>query len=343
MLEVVCRVFNSATFESGPASRDSWRGGVEISQLREPTFPRSLVDVMCVSPDARDHVRSREIGDSDIARLADLLGRGLGYPSSYYLQILERLGQRAVPSGFPRYGYLLEAGDTIVGAILLIFTEIRLPDSCAIRCHVTAWYVEPSYRLYGAIFFAKALNHKEVTYLNISARPSAQAFLKLHGFQKYADGQFISVPALSAAFKGATDHVDVVGIDTTPNVPFDPLEQYLAMVHSKYGCLCLWCITSEQAYPFVFRERYFKGVIPSLQLVYCRDVKDFVRFARPIGRFLAHRGRFLVRIDANGPIQGLFGKYFDGMEPRYFKGAKPRLGDLAYTQFAMAPFIRRKQ
>jgi hypothetical protein len=52
------------------------------------------------------------------------------------------------------------------------------------------------------------------------------------------------------------------------------------------------------------------------------------------------RGKMLMRVDAKAPIDGLPGKCFDGMEPRYCKGAPPRLGDLACTQMAMRPFIR---
>jgi hypothetical protein len=39
--------------------------------------------------------------------------------------------------------------------------------------------------------------------------------------------------------------------------------------------------------------------------------------------------------------QTLIGKYIDGMEPRYYKGPKPRLGDLSYTQAVMCPHLRR--
>ena len=288
-----------------------------------------------------NRVRSREINNSDLLPLAEFLGRGLGYSSRYYSQILDRLAERPALTGFPRYGYLLESGNNIVGAIVLIFTEIRLTDVRTIRCHVTAWCVDPHYRTFGAIFFSKALNHKGVTYLNISARPSALPFLKLHGFSKYASGQFVAFPALSAAFTSSAEQVDVVGIDTTPTGRFDPFEHELLLTHEKYGCLCLWCVTSGRTYPFAFHERYFKGFLPGVQLVYCRDVEDFVRFVAPIGLFLAARRKFLVRIDSNGPIRGLVGRYFDGMEPRYYKGVKPRLGDLAYTQTVMAPFVRR--
>jgi hypothetical protein len=288
-------------------------------------------------------VHSREIRDSDIPSLAEFLGEGLGYPAEYYMQILERLTRHPTPAGFPKYGYVLVNDNNIVGAILLIFTELKLPDICTIRCHVTAWYVEPYFRPFGTLFFSKALNHEGVTYLNISARPNARPFLDLHGFSKYAKGQFLAIPLLSFAFATPDNQAKVVQADIVPTEHFFAFERELLLTHARYGCLCLWCLTPERAYPFVFHARHFRGFIPGVQLVYCPDVKDFVRFSAPIGLFLASHGKCFVRIDSNGPIRGLCGKYFDGMEPRYYKGQKPRLGDLAYTQGVMASHVRRRR
>ena len=76
--------------------------------------------------------------------------------------------------------------------------------------------------------------------------------------------------------------------------------------------------------------------MPCAQLIYCRDIADFVRFAGPLGRFLALRGRPFVIVDSNGPIPGLVGIYRRGSMPKYFKGPRrPRLGDLAYTEYAL--------
>jgi hypothetical protein len=86
----------------------------------------------------------------------------------------------------------------------------------------------------------------------------------------------------------------------------------------------------------VFRPRLVRGFIPCAQLIYCRDIADFVRCAGPIGRHLAWRGRPLAIVDANGPIPGLVGIFRRGSKPKYFKGPqRPRLGDLAYTEYAI--------
>ncbi len=112
--------------------------------------------------------------------------------------------------------------------------------------------------------------------------------------------------------------------------------------HAGYGCICVWCVTGGAAYPFVFHPEPVKRVVPSAQLVYCRDIDSFFRFAGPLGRYLLARGKLLVRVDANGPPPGLFGRYSAGLNPRWFKGVRPRLGDLAYTQLAMCPFTRAR-
>jgi len=79
--------------------------------------------------------------------------------------------------------------------------------------------------------------------------------------------------------------------------------------------------------------------VPALQLIYCRDIRDFVRLAGPIGRAMVRRGKLLVCLDADSPLPGLVGKYFAGRgSPRYFKGAeRPRIGDLTYSEIVLLP------
>jgi hypothetical protein len=126
------------------------------------------------------------------------------------------------------------------------------------------------------------------------------------------------VPMVSGLFGGSNVKV----FDATRNSPvsFDPRDQDMLLQHAGHGCVSLWCATAERAYPFVFRRRFVRGIVPYAQLIYCTDVADFVRFAGPLGRLLARRGLPLVMIDANAPIPGLVGRYCSGNMPKYFKG-----------------------
>lgn len=283
-------------------------------------------------------IRSREIGNYDLDRVANLLGKSLGFTPEYFLKILETITELSTPAGFPKYGFVLLSDDVIVGAILMIFTTI---PSGAVRCHVTSWAVEPAYRPYAALFFSRALKYQNVTYLSILANPGSLKFIELQGFSMFSYGQYAAVPVLS---KGSGDGtVKLILADAVRETDVDPGEQELLLTHQKYGCTSLWCMTQDGAHPFVFQPR---STFPGVQLIYCRDVRDFGRFARRIGLYLALCGSFYVVVNSSGPIPGLVGKYFPGVLPLYFKGPPPHIGDLAYTQFALRTrprikFVRR--
>ena len=181
---------------------------------------------------------------------------------------------------------------------------------------------------------SQALRHKQVTYLNVSAAPHTWPIVEAQGFSRYSDGIFICAPALNRMSGSGRSEV----LDARRGSPagVDPFEQELLRQHAEHGCISLWCVSGERAFPFVFRPRWVKGLVPCAQLIYCRDIADFARFAGPLGRYLARRGRAVVIVDANGAIPGLIGVFRRGSKPKYFKGPqRPRLGDLAYTEYAI--------
>ncbi len=281
-------------------------------------------------------LRCRQIGDADVAAVATLLTRG--FPSRtrrFWLRALAQLTRREPPPGLPKYGYLLDSGGTVVGALLLICATVGAGDAAAPRCNVSSWYVEPKFRAYAPLLVARALRHKDVTYLNVSPAPHTRPIIEAQGFARYCDGIFIAVPLLNGFFF-AGEPVKLFGAQQKPAAACDPFEQEILLQHAALGCIGLWCETAERAYPFVFRPRLVKGVIPCAQVIYCRDIADFVRFAGPIGRYLARHGWPFVILDANGPIPGLVGLFRRGAMPKYFRGPqRPRLGDLAYTEYAL--------
>ena len=76
--------------------------------------------------------------------------------------------------------------------------------------------------------------------------------------------------------------------------------------------------------------------MPCAQLIYCRDVADFVRFAGPIGRSWPGAAGLSSSSTRTAPYPGWSAGFSRGKMPKYFKGPqRPRLGDLAYTEYAM--------
>jgi hypothetical protein len=280
-------------------------------------------------------LRCRQIDETDIDAVASLLARGFpAHDRQFWLDAFAQLTRHQQPSGLPKYGYLLESNGVVVGAVLLICATMRAGDAADTRCNLSSWYVDPPFRAYAPMLVSHALRHKDVTYLNVSSAPHTRPIIEAQGFSRYCDGIFIAVPMLNGLFSGPK--VDVFGADREPSVVFDPFDREVLVQHAAHGCISLWCATAQRAYPFVFRPRVVKGGIPCAQLIYCRDVDDFVRCAGPLGRVLARHGRPFVIIDANGPLPGLLGWFSRGNMPKYFKGPRrPRLGDLAYTENAV--------
>lgn len=283
--------------------------------------------------DSHMTLRSRQIRESDFVAVIDLLARGFRVRSRrYWRRALAQLASHPTPAGLPRYGYLLEYNGRTVGVILLIFSAVPDGGTSAIRCNLSSWYVEPQFRSHAPLLISQAIRHKNVTYVNISPALHTRPIIEAQGFSRYGNGQFVTVPALSRGC--GQEQARVVDLDALNDAPAE--DRSLLLDHRAYGCISLWCKTPDDAYPFAFVPRRLKGLIPCTQLIYCRDIADFVRFAQPIGRYLAARGRPLVIIDSNGPIAGLVGRYFEGRAPKYFKGGvAPRLGNLAYTEAVM--------
>jgi hypothetical protein len=279
-------------------------------------------------------LRCREIGSADIDRIADLLTRGFPERTrEFWLRALSRLSEHSAPPGFPKYGYMLECNGNPVGVILLICSSIEVGGEKRIRCNVSSWYVEPAYRVYGAILVSHALKHEPATYFNITPGRSTLPILEAQGYARYCSGRFVAIPALSVRLWGAC--VTAVTPDTRADEDLLSSERDLLLKHAAYGCISVTCSWANRRHPFVFLARRKARVMPFAYLAYCRGLDDFVRFAGPLGRFLALRGFLSVVIDANGPIKGLVGCYSDGA-PKYFKGPDPpRLGDIAYSERAL--------
>ena len=219
------------------------------------------------------NIRCRQILDSDVNGVANILARGFRRRSvRYWLRALERLSRHSAPPGLPRYGYLLDNDGTPVGVLLLIFSTVRTGNAFGVRCNVSSWYVDPAFRVHAPLLTLQALRTKNVTYVNISSQTHVLPVIEVQGFSRYSSGQFVAIPSLSGNVAGGK--VTPSGPHIEPKVPFEPYERDLLLDHAGYGCMSLWCTTSERAYPFVFLPRLVTGLIPCVQLVYCRDVKD---------------------------------------------------------------------
>jgi hypothetical protein len=270
------------------------------------------------------------IVDTDAPALAALLTKGFPERSiGYWRKAFETLERRDAPEGFPRFGYLLEHEGAPVGVLLMIFSRF---GQTRIRCNISSWYVDEAYRGYASLLIAAAVRHKEVTYVNISPAAHTWRVIEAQGFRRYSDGQLLTAPALSQWTANARVRPFDKGRDYGESLTAEECD--LLNSHVERGCLAFIVHEKRKAHPFVFLpRRVLKGLLPTQQLIYCRDVADFRRFAGPLGRALLRRGHPTVILDATEKSPGLFGVFLRDRGPKYFKGPeRPRLGDLAFCE-----------
>jgi hypothetical protein len=281
---------------------------------------------------ARPKIRAREIREEDIPSVICLLQMGFADRAAHFWpRVFARLRGRSCPAHLPQFGYLLECDGRIVGTLLLICSTVPHGKGITTRGNVSSWYVQPQFRSYAPLLVAKALSHKEVTYLNVTAAPHTRPILEAQGYSCYAKGTFIAVPA--AQFRNGDSAIAIFPDRDLRTDEVDPVLKQMMADHEQFGCMSLWCRHDDEFFPFIFRPRLVKGIIPCVQLVYCRSIDDFVKLSVPLGRYLIARARPFVVIDANAPLPGVVGIYVEGRMPRYFKGpCRPSLGDLAYTE-----------
>ena len=282
--------------------------------------------------------RFREIQQSDVEAIADLLTRGFVHRSrDYWMLGLRRQGARSLPPDAPRYGYLMESDGKPVGCLLLIYSTRTIDGQATICCNVSSWYVDPEFRNYAALFASMTQKRKDITYFNVTPAAPTWPILEAQGFQVYCRGLYFSFPVLSRNGRGM--RVEAVTPDTASVAGLTDEELSMLKRHAGYGCLSLVCRTADEVVPFVFFSlRKRRGIVPlpALQLGFCREIADYVRCASAMGRYLLRRGSPVVILDANGPIAGLVGIYSEARGRKYFKGpGRPRLGDLADTELAI--------
>jgi hypothetical protein len=286
----------------------------------------------------KPQIRCREIAASDIDAIADLLTRGFVTRSrEYWMRGLRRQAAREVPKNYPRFGYMLDHQGTPVGVLMLLYSVRGNGSETAIHCNLSSWYVEPAFRNYAPMLTSIAQRLKEVTYFNISPAHWTWPIIEAQGFRTYCRGLFFSLPALSPVAPGTT--IEIVSPETTAIEGLAAGEVEILKRHAAYGALSLVCRTATHASPFaLIPMRIRRGWIapPAMQLIYCRDLAEYVACAGAIGRLLLRRSKISVIVDANGAIEGLYGIYTERRGRKYFKGPhRPRLGDLSDTELVI--------
>jgi hypothetical protein len=222
---------------------------------------------------------------------------------------------------------MLESTGGAVGTLLLIASERGDGSVC---CNLSSWYVKPQFSLYSSLLVLRAMQHADVTYVNVSPAPGTWRTIEAQGFKRFSVGVF-AAPILGG-YRVNSGRALWVRPDRNDLAAIPKSELRMMLDHHRFGCMSLWC---EGAY--VFRRRLVSPLkLPCAQLIYCPSLEELGQNADRLGRALALRGLMFMLIASNERVRGLTGRFSPGKLPMYYKGeAPPRIGDLAYTEAAI--------
>ena len=271
-----------------------------------------------------DKIRCRMIESADLEGIVDLLTIGFirTRKKAYWQEVIRRLSARTVPDGYPRYGYMIEAGGKPVGVLLMICT---MTDG-AVRCHESSYYVEPPYRPCAPLLVRRAHHDKTMTYVNVTPSPHTWTTLEAQGYRRFAQGVFLTMPMRCPS----NSNVRVTRNFVDPKLTQDEIEMLAR--HNAYGCVSMICERWGEVHPLIFAVRHKWGMRYG-HLIYSRNQDDFAWMAGAIKGVLLQHGILVGQLDANGPLD-LPGMYFES--PKSYVGPnQPRLGDLTYSEMGV--------
>jgi hypothetical protein len=281
------------------------------------------------------NVVCREIEDRDLADVIDCLRRNFWRHSrAFWRRAFSHAASLPAAPGAPRYGRLLDAEGAIVGVLLEMRCVSSLTGAPPPRCSLSSWAVDPAFRPFALALQRRAMRDSATTYLNLTPAPHTLRANQIFGFRCYAAGAFIAYPLFA---RHGNSEVVAFAPDAPESAGLSQWERKMLEDHARLGLFALIGVRDSVATPFVIKMRpLWRYSVPSAQLIYTRSEADLTAFAPALGRFLWAHGRLRLLVSANGPIEGLPGRYVAGRNPRYFRGAAPPSPtDFAYTELAV--------
>lgn len=283
-------------------------------------------------------VRCRLIRDDDLDCVAALLDSGFpGRGLDFWRVGLARMALRQLPDGAPRFGYCLDAGETLEGVILLIAATRIVDGEARTFSNVAGWYVASDFRAYAQLLVSMALKNRQTSYFNVTAAPQTWTIVENQGYVKYCSGLFFALAAMKRPSRAA----ELIDINASPAHPIlgTMIDGELLRRHAAMGCRVIVARENGEVTGLVFRRmtaRAGRLKLPALLVIHATSRDRMIALAGNLGRLFMREAAPIIAFDANGPVAGLHGYYTERRGRKYARGPHlPELCGLADTELAV--------
>jgi hypothetical protein len=262
----------------------------------------------------------RQLEHSDLSETARILAEGFPRHSLECWQArLRTLAQRDPAPGTPFFGYGLYV-DGLQGVGLTIGSLHGPPEARQTIVNGSSWTVRPAHRGAAALeLYRRSMSGKGMTFSDLSSGANTRKMIKICGFTEYTAGTVIAVGVARA--RGPKRRI--VPLSDAERSGLSPERAEMMRYHEARGCLTFCVDTNGRLAPFMFFARSMKSGLRVAQLIYCERLRDLIDNSLAITVEALKRGCAALLVDASGPIEGLKGRYFPSLEPKYYKGPAP--------------------
>ncbi len=262
----------------------------------------------------------RPIEENDLEAVVDLMATSFVlHTPQYFREGLERLGARTVPDGGQPWGYLIDDGGVVCGAVLSISSEHDYGPHQQTYANISTWCVNPTHRgplakeLYDT---AGGPDHWVTT--NLSAAKHTLRTLEKLKFRTRTTGQFVAF-----ASRGRSRAARMLSLQEGIDQGLAEAHVTTMQSHAARGCAVGCLVTPDQLMPLIFLPRTVSRILPCWQLIYCEDMKDFLANCRPVLPWLRRKGRPALIMDASADMPEFHGKFIDGKAAKFIRGVNP--------------------
>ena len=159
-----------------------------------------------------------------------------------------------------------------------------------------------------------------MTFSDLSSGANTRKMIKICGFAEYTAGAVIAV---GVARSRGPKRPRIVSLSEAERSGLSPERAAMMRCHQARGCLTFCVDDNGRLAPFMFLRRSMRTGIRVAQLIYCERLRDLIDNSLAITIEALKRGCAALLVDGSGPIEGLKGRYFPSLEPKYYKGPAP--------------------
>lgn len=199
----------------------------------------------------------RPLGKADIEPVVRLV-RAQEFAHEHPPEVLRRLFEHPWAPDEPDAGFVLTAGEKIVGVIVGVYARRIIDEQPYGFCNISTWYVEPDYRRQSLLLLRSLMAREEYTLTNFSSSPDVGRILEALHFQSLGRNRLFWRARLTSRLRFTRRDEVLVSPQIIEEI-LDDEDRQIFHDHRPYSCGHYVLRAGDQYCYLVTKRRPLKG------------------------------------------------------------------------------------